>query len=550
MNMLKIPARALLVCLLFIFPLFLHAQDGAYGSYTPYSIFGIGDIRKEGTAFNSSMGGVGIATRNKRFINYLNPASVTARDSLSFMADVGLSQKNTIYRQGGLRSGNNTFNMYDFIISFPIYRSSAFIVGLTPFSDVGYNFSTKVTDPDIIGNTNVISYSASGNGSVYQLFAGGGATFWKKLSVGAQVIYYFGTLDKQFNQSFTDASYNSAQGVSNLLIRSTTAKLGVQYEQRLGEDMSMIFGATYRFRSGIRGESENYETLGTASDTLSYSYSDNSGISIADELGVGVSFKKGDRWSVEVNYLRSGWDKSGMDNTPGFAVDSDVKFSGVRKATAKGMTKSLSTMAQLTNCHSFDATAILALRKQLKANAEAMGMPNITLNDMILFAVSRVIKNHPDLNATMPEENVLRKYTHVNLGMAVDTPKGLFVPTIFHADEMSLAEISVEAKRVAKLCQEGKATPDLLAGATFTVSNVGSLGVEMFTPIINPPQVGILGVCGTITRIKEVNGEIKPYQAMPLCLTYDHRAVDGSPASRFMKELCSALENFPLLMMK
>ena len=228
----------------------------------------------------------------------------------------------------------------------------------------------------------------------------------------------------------------------------------------------------------------------------------------------------------------------------------DVKFSGVRKATAKGMTKSLSTMAQLTNCHSFDATAILALRKQLKANAEAMGMPNITLNDMILFAVSRVIKNHPDLNATMPEENVLRKYTHVNLGMAVDTPKGLFVPTIFHADEMSLAEISVEAKRVAKLCQEGKATPDLLAGATFTVSNVGSLGVEMFTPIINPPQVGILGVCGTITRIKEVNGEIKPYQAMPLCLTYDHRAVDGSPASRFMKELCSALENFPLLMMK
>ena len=228
----------------------------------------------------------------------------------------------------------------------------------------------------------------------------------------------------------------------------------------------------------------------------------------------------------------------------------DVKFSGVRRATAKGMTKSLSTMAQLTNCHSFDATAILALRKQIKANGEAMGMPNITLNDMILFAVSRVIKNHPDLNATMPEENVLRKYTHVNLGMAVDTPKGLFVPTIFHADEMSLAEISVEAKRVAKLCQEGKATPDLLAGATFTVSNVGSLGVEMFTPIINPPQVGILGVCGTITRIKEVNGEIKPYQAMPLCLTYDHRAVDGSPASRFMKELCSALENFSLLMMK
>ena len=310
-------------------PFSVNAQDEAYGAYTPYSIFGIGELRKEGTAFNSSMGGVGIATRNKRFINYMNPASVTARDSLSFMADIGLSQKNTIFNQGSLKSGSNTFNMYDFILSFPIYRSSAFMIGITPFSDLGYSFSTKVTDPEIIGQTNIISYSATGNGSVYQLFAGGGATFWKKFSIGAEVIYYFGTLDKHFNQNFTDASYNSAQGVSNLLIRSTTAKFGVQYEQRIGEDMSMIFGATYRLRSGIRGRSENYETLGAVSDTLSYSYSNNSGISMADELGVGISFMKGDKWSVELNYIRSGWDRSGMDNTAGFAVDSDVKFTNV-----------------------------------------------------------------------------------------------------------------------------------------------------------------------------------------------------------------------------
>ena len=81
-------------------------------------------------------------------------------------------------------------------------------------------------------------------------------------------------------------------------------------------------------------------------------------------------------------------------------------------------------------------------------------------------------------------------------------------------------------------------------------ANVGSLGVEMFTPVVNPPQVGILGVCGITTRVKEVNGEIKTYPAMGLCLSYDHRALDGTPASRFMKELCNALENFSLLMMK
>lgn len=228
----------------------------------------------------------------------------------------------------------------------------------------------------------------------------------------------------------------------------------------------------------------------------------------------------------------------------------DEKFSAIRRATAKAMVRSLSTMAQLTHQHSFDASTILNLRKQLKANGEVMGMPNITINDLVMFAVTRVIMNHPQLNATMPEENMIRKYNNVHLGMAVDTPKGLMVPTIFNANKMSLAELSIEAKRLAKICQEGKATPDMLSGASFTVSNVGSLGVEVFTPVVNPPQVGILGVCGTTTRIKEVNGEIKTYPAMNLCLSYDHRALDGTPASKFMKELCQALENFSLLMMK
>ena len=100
------------------------AQEGAYGAYTPYSIFGVGEIAKEGNAYTKSMGGTGIATRNRRFINYTNPAAVSARDSLAFMADFGLEQKNTIYTQGDLKSANNTFNIHDFVMSFPIYRSS------------------------------------------------------------------------------------------------------------------------------------------------------------------------------------------------------------------------------------------------------------------------------------------------------------------------------------------------------------------------------------------------------------------------------------------
>ncbi len=227
----------------------------------------------------------------------------------------------------------------------------------------------------------------------------------------------------------------------------------------------------------------------------------------------------------------------------------DVKFSGIRRAIAKSMTTSLSTIAQLTHNTSFDASAILAYRKQLKASeGECAG---ITLGDIVLYAVSRTLLNYPDLNANMLDDSTIRHFKHVNLGVAVDTPRGLMVPTIFHADEKSLLEISKEVKELAAACREGSISPDKLSGASFTVSNLGNLGVESFTPVINPPQTGILGVCGTVDRVKRGrDGEIAIYPAMGLSLTYDHRAVDGTPAARFQKELCNNLEAFTVLLAK
>ena len=227
----------------------------------------------------------------------------------------------------------------------------------------------------------------------------------------------------------------------------------------------------------------------------------------------------------------------------------DVKFSGIRRAISKSMHTSLSTMAQLTHNTSFDATAILAYRKLLKASeGECSG---ITLGDIVLYAVSRTLLNHPDLNAHMLDDNNIRLFKHVNLGVAVDTPRGLMVPTIFNADQKSLLEISKEVKELATQCREGNISPDKLSGGTFTVSNLGNMGVESFTPVINPPQTGILGVCGTIERVKKgKDGEIKIYPAMGLSLTYDHRAVDGTPAARFQKELGYNLENFTMLLAK
>ena len=227
----------------------------------------------------------------------------------------------------------------------------------------------------------------------------------------------------------------------------------------------------------------------------------------------------------------------------------DVKFSGIRRAISKSMTTSLHTMAQLTHNTSFDATAILNYRKQLKAaGGEYAG---ITLGDIVLYAVSRTLLNHPDLNANMLDDNSIRLFNHVNLGVAVDTPRGLMVPTIFHADEMSLLEISQAVKQLAAECRDGAINPDKLSGGSFTVSNLGNLGVESFTPVINPPQTGILGVCGTIDRVRKgADGSIELYPAMGLSLTYDHRAVDGTPASRFLQELCKNLEQFTTLLAK
>lgn len=230
----------------------------------------------------------------------------------------------------------------------------------------------------------------------------------------------------------------------------------------------------------------------------------------------------------------------------------DEKMPNIRKVIAKQMVASLSTAAQLTHTTSFDATEIMAFRKKVKENGEKLGLANITLNDIILFAVSRVLAKpeHKALNAHLLNGDTMRYFNGVHLGVAVDTDRGLVVPTIKNAQNMSLNEISAKAKELAATCKNGGATPDILSGASFTVSNVGSYGIESFTPVINTPQTGILGVDTVTTRIREVNGEIKTYPAMGLSLTYDHRALDGSPASRFLVDLRNALENFSLLLSK
>jgi len=219
----------------------------------------------------------------------------------------------------------------------------------------------------------------------------------------------------------------------------------------------------------------------------------------------------------------------------------EVKLTNIRKTIAKTMSASLSGGAQLTLHSSFNATDVFRFRKSRNSADESGGALKITITDIIVYAVSRVILNHKSINAHFMGDKLLL-FDNVHIGIAVDTPRGLLVPTIRSVNKMSLTQLARESKALVEKCRSGAIEPDKLKGASFTVSNLGGLGIEMFTPILNPPQTGLLGVCCVVERTKDG----VTYPAMGLSLTFDHRALDGADAARFLKDLVGYLEKFSI----
>lgn len=225
----------------------------------------------------------------------------------------------------------------------------------------------------------------------------------------------------------------------------------------------------------------------------------------------------------------------------------DIPVKGIRKVTASRMHQSLNSTAQLTLMTYADARKLKALRKVFKSADESLQVSGITINDLVMFAVSRTITSFPNMNAHWLGDKI-RVFSNVNLGMATDTKKGLMVPVIRNANLLTLKEISNESKRLGSLCHEGKAQPDDLTGSTFTVSNVGSFGIETFTPVLNIPEVAILGVGAIVLKNVEENGEVIARESIGLSLTIDHQAIDGAPGARFLKALCDNIANIDVLM--
>lgn len=223
----------------------------------------------------------------------------------------------------------------------------------------------------------------------------------------------------------------------------------------------------------------------------------------------------------------------------------ETRLTGIRKIIAERMRKSLANTAQLTLFRSFDATALLACRQQIKTEGEKRGLPNITLNDMLVHATARALVKHPDLNAHFLGDRIAR-FTSVNIGVATDAPRGLMVPVLRDVQALSLAEVSRQLKPLLSAAQAGTISPDHLQGGTFTITNMGMLGVEQFTPILNAPEVAILGVGGLGLKPILRDGEVQHVQSIVLSLTIDHQAVDGAPGARLLHELATSLETFTL----
>jgi pyruvate dehydrogenase E2 component (dihydrolipoamide acetyltransferase) len=220
----------------------------------------------------------------------------------------------------------------------------------------------------------------------------------------------------------------------------------------------------------------------------------------------------------------------------------DLKLSNIRKIIARNMYESLANTAQLTLHRSADARRLLALREEFKRKRDQGYPHNITINDLVAFALVRALKVHPEFNTHFLGDS-LRKFHNVHLGFAVDTPRGLMVPTLRFANTLSLEELSAKMKDLAGRCQNGNPDPEFLKGGSFTMTNLGAFGIEMFTPVLNPPQIGILGV----NAIRPMPADLGPgllafVPRIGLSLTFDHRAVDGAPAAAFLREICLQIE--------
>ena len=268
------------------------------------------------------------------------------------------------------------------------------------------------------------------------------------------------------------------------------------------------------------------------------------GIDLSEITGTGEGGK-----ILKVDILRAMQPAASSPAKAQAAKPEIVPFTGIRKIIADNMMASLQNSAQLTVFVECDVTEMTAFRDRVRAKfAKREDIPSVSYNDIVALAVSRTLMKFPYMNSWLTEEGIVL-HRQVNLGIAVALDNGLIVPHIKNAEKKSLTELAVEIRDVAKRAKNGGLSMDEIKGGTFTITNVSMLGIDGFTPIINPPETGILGVGRAVARpAVAADGQIVSRTMMTLSLTFDHRVTDGAPAMNFLRALADCLED-PAMML-
>ena len=324
--------------------------------------------------------------------------------------------------------------------------------------------------------------------------------------------------------------------------RIVAAPAAQKLAKELGIDLALVAGTGPNGRITLE-DVKNYKPAPAAPAVEEAPKTKASPLAAAVAKDLGIDLEKigaKDRVLAEdiLRYLESTREKT-AEEAPREEV---VPMNGMRKAIAKNMLNSHMTSPTVTANLSVDMSSMKAYREQLKAKEI-----KVSYTDLLVKFIAKALTEFPLLNCSVEDNKIIYKH-YVNMGVAVALDNGLVVPNVTDADKKSLTEISAEIKELAKLAREGGLPMEKLRGGTFTITNLGMYGIESFTPIINQPEVAILGVTTMEDRAVVRNGEIVIRPMMTLSLTFDHRVVDGSVAAEFLQRVKALLEN-PALML-
>ncbi|MCF0165934.1 MAG: hypothetical protein HUJ89_01980 [Bacteroidales bacterium] len=323
-------------------PLSLAAQNiDATSGYSPYSMFGIGDVPNYGSVVSGTMGGIYSAVRDNRTINWMNPAAITCRDTLSFMLDFGANINSKFISDGKNSGAGNSVNVRNFAFTTPIWGKSALVLGIAPYSTVGYKFLNTVDDPAISAIAGDVYNNQYGTGDIYQLFFGAAMDCFKRVSIGAQMIYFFGYQDRHSDMVFnSDSRYKSVYSGRKYKVNGFSGRFGIQYNQPIKKIGGVVnVGVTYQMGTSLGGEVSRYAYAkrNNVIDTLLPLPGEkvDTRLPIASQKTIGVSYRHKDKWMVGFDYLRENWSQikyeesvcpTGLDYQPSIASSFKLGF--------------------------------------------------------------------------------------------------------------------------------------------------------------------------------------------------------------------------------